>query len=118
MSDSLKELTETVRVFVDERDWGAFQSPKNLALALCGEAGELAEQLQWLTQEQSRNPEPDRRQRIADECADVLVYLVRIADELGFDLVEAAKAKCLKNEKKYPVELVHGRLKRRDEYER
>ncbi|WP_147819283.1 nucleotide pyrophosphohydrolase [Salidesulfovibrio onnuriiensis] len=116
MSDSLKELTEVIRRFVDERDWSAFQSPKNLTMALCGEAGELAEQLQWLSEEQSRAPSPEKLQNIKEECADVLVYLVRIADELGFDLVEATRAKCRKNEKKYPVELVHGRLKRRDEY--
>lgn len=116
MNDSLKELTKKVRGFVDERDWKSFQSPKNLTMALCGEAGELAEQFQWLTQEESWNPEPERKERIADECADVLVYLVRIADELNFDLIEAAQKKCSKNEEKYPVELVQGHLKRRDEY--
>lgn len=116
MSDSLKKLTEDIRRFVDERDWNSFQSPKNLAMALCGEAGELAEQMQWLSEEQSRRPDAKKLQNIKEECADVLVYLVRIADELGFDLVEAARDKCRKNDKKYPVELVHGRLKRRDEY--
>lgn len=116
MSDSLQELTTTIRRFVDERDWNSFQSPKNLSMALCGEAGELAEQMQWLSEEQSRTPDPQKLQNIKEECADVLVYLVRIADELGFDLVQATHEKCLKNEKKYPVELVSGQLKRRDEY--
>ncbi len=116
MNDSLKNLTENIRHFVDERNWNEFQSPKNLAMALCGEAGELVEQLQWLSEEQSRNPEPGKLQNIKDECADVLVYLVRIADELNFDLIEATRSKCLKNEEKYPVELVNGQLKRRDEY--
>lgn len=115
-SKSMEELTRTVRRFVDERQWNDYQSPKNLSMALCGEAGELAEQMQWLTQDQSRNPGPEKLEAIREECADVFIYLVRIADELGFDLVDAALKKNEKNKLKYPVEMVKGRLKRRDEY--
>lgn len=115
--DSLKDITRAMREFVERRGWQEFQTPKNLAMALCGEAGELAAELQWLDGEASRDPLPEKRERIAAEMADVLLYLVRMADELDIDLAAAALAKCEANERKYPEKLVQGDLRLRDEYE-
>lgn len=78
--DSLKALSAVVRKFADERDWDQFHSPKNLSMALIVEAGELVEHFQWLTQSQSRQPDAEQQQAIALEMADVLIYLVRLAD--------------------------------------
>ncbi|HEY1090137.1 MAG TPA: nucleotide pyrophosphohydrolase, partial [Burkholderiaceae bacterium] len=86
-------LTEELRTFADERDWGQFHSPKNLASALIVEAGELLEHFQWLTEEQSRNLPADKKQAVAYEMADVLLYLVQMATALDVDLIEAANAK-------------------------
>jgi NTP pyrophosphatase (non-canonical NTP hydrolase) len=115
--DSLDELTGIMRRFVEERHWQAYQTPKNLAMALCGEAGELAAELQWLTQEESRCPDEDKKRRVASEMADVLLYLIRMADEMDIDLIEAAFAKCEANARKYPEDMVRGTLRLRDEYE-
>lgn len=114
--DSLEQLTRTMRDFVEARNWQPFQSPKNLTMALTREVGELSELFQWLTQEESRNPGAERRQRIAEEMSDVLLYLVRIADELDIDLIAAATEKCEANARKYDIETVKGVLRRRDEY--
>lgn len=103
MSD-LDALTLKTREFVERRGWERFQSPKNLALALCGEAGELAEHFQWLTQAESWEITGDKRRKVAEEMADVLIYLVRMADELDLDLVAAGLDKAEANERKYPVE--------------
>ena len=88
VSDSLAQLTQRLREFTGVRDWRQFNCPKNLVMALTGEAGELAAEFQWLTLEQSEAPEPERLARIQAECADVLIYLVQLADRLGFDPVE------------------------------
>ncbi|AKJ26712.1 nucleotide pyrophosphohydrolase [Caldimonas brevitalea] len=108
--DRLTELAERLRQFSAARDWQVFHSPKNLAMAVAGEAGELIAELQWLTEAQSRTPEPERLQRIQDEAADVLIYLVRLADALGFDLVSAAHAKMDRNETRFPVDQARGGL--------
>lgn len=115
--DSLDELTGIMRRFVEKRQWQPYQTPKNLALALCGEAGELAAELQWLTQEESCCPGEEKKRRIASEMADVLLYLLRMADEMDINLIEAAFAKCEANTQKYPEDMVRGTLKLRDEYE-
>ncbi len=101
--DSLELIRDRARDFVARRDWQRFQSPKNLSMALIVEAAELVELLQWLDQEQSRDPGPQRLASISEELADVLIYLVRIADELGIDLAASAAAKLDKNAAKYPV---------------
>lgn len=116
-NDSLQELTARMRRFVEEREWQPYQTPKNLAMALCGEAGELAAEMQWLGSEESREPSPGKRERIGSEMADVLLYLVRIADELDIDLVDCAMRKCDANARKYPADMVRGTLRLRDEYE-
>ena len=82
--DSLKELNARHRRFVEERHWQKHQSPKNLVMALTGEVGELNELFMWLTVEESRAVEGEKKQAVAEELADVLIYLTRIADETGY----------------------------------
>ena len=98
-------LRERLRSFADERDWEHFHAPKNLAMALVVEAAELAEIFQWMTEEESRTAHLDarRRERIADEIADVLLYLLQIADKTGIDVEEAAWRKLEKNAVKHPA---------------
>ncbi len=112
----LDDLARRLREFAAERDWDQFHSPKNLAMALVAEAGELAAEFQWLTEEESRQPKPDQRARIQAEAADVLNYLVRLADKLGIDLIAAAVEKIADNERRYPVEKVRGSSRKYTEY--
>ena len=97
-------LEAALQKFADDRDWQQYHSPKNLAMALTGEVGELVEVFQWLTEEQSKvvanNPKTARAVR--DELADVLLYLVRLSSVLGIDLNEAVTHKLASNEQKYP----------------
>ena len=102
------KLSAQLRDFADRRDWQQFHSPKNLAMALIVETAELLEEFQWLTTDESHAPEPDRRQRIEAEMADVLIYLVRLADKLDVDLPDAVQAKLVENERKYPADKVRG----------
>jgi NTP pyrophosphatase (non-canonical NTP hydrolase) len=113
----LADLAARLRRFAAERDWEQFHSPKNLAMALAVEAAELLEQFQWLTEAQSAAPEPDRRARIEAELADVLIYLVRLADRLEVDLPGAVAAKLEDNGRRYPAARVRGRADKYDEYE-
>jgi dCTP diphosphatase len=117
MSDSLKALQQRVAAFAAAREWEPFHSPKNLAMALSVEAAELVEEFQWLTEEQSRALDADRRERVRLELADVFIYLLRIADKLGVDLVAAANDKIVLNEKKYPAERVRGDARKYTEYD-
>lgn len=112
----LEELKARVRVFIAERDWDRFHSPKNLAMALSVEASELVELFQWLTEEESAAPDADRRRRVAEELADVLWFLVRLADRLDIDLLEAAERKLAANAAKYPADRVRGDARKYDEY--
>ena len=100
--NDLHTLKLALRDFAAARDWARFHSPKNLASALSVEAAELLEHFQWLTEEQSRALAPEKLAEVADEMADVLLYLVQIADKLDVDLLAAAAAKLEKNGKKYP----------------
>lgn len=106
-----------VRAFVQERDWEQFHTPKNLAMALTGEAGELMELFQWLTPDESKAimQDPKRAEKVRDEFADVLVYCLRLADVLGLEPEAAIRAKLAKNRAKYPVELARGRATKYDE---
>jgi NTP pyrophosphatase (non-canonical NTP hydrolase) len=108
----LESLRERLRAFAAARDWDPFHSPKNLAMALSVEAAELLEIFQWLTEEQSRNLAPAAHAAASDEVADVLLYLVRIADTLGIDLIAAANRKLLANADKYPVDKARGNSKK------
>jgi NTP pyrophosphatase (non-canonical NTP hydrolase) len=108
MSDNLVELRDVLRAFAAERDWEQFHSPKNLATALAVEAAELLEPFQWLTEAQSRELPEAARAAVEQELADVLIYLVRLADTLGVDLAQAARAKIAINAEKYPIEKARG----------
>jgi len=113
---TLPALRDRLRRFAAERDWDQFHSPKNLAMALIAEAAELVEHFQWLTEAQSRDLPADKRAQVADELADILVYLVRIADKLDIDLLTAATAKMDRNEVKYPAAKVKGSARKYTEY--
>ncbi|HSO07293.1 MAG TPA: nucleotide pyrophosphohydrolase [Pelomicrobium sp.] len=108
-ADSLQELRARLRAFAAERDWDQFHNPKNLAMALAGEAGELLEHFQWLTLEQSANLPPDVLAEVELEIADVLLFLVRLADKLGIDPAAAAEKKLALNARKYPVDKSRGK---------
>jgi dCTP diphosphatase len=108
----LHSLRDRLRDFAAERDWEQFHSPKNLAMALAGEAGELLETFQWLTEAQSRRPSPETLAAASEEIADVLLYLVTLSDKLGIDPVAAADRKLLANAAKYPVEKARGNAKK------
>jgi len=114
LSDSLLQLRDALRAFAAERDWDQFHSPRNLATALSVEAAELLEPFQWLTDEQSRNLSLETRAAVEEELADVLLYLVRLADQLGVDLVAAGRAKIKRNAQKYPVEKARGSSRKYD----
>ena len=109
-------LRDRLRKFVAERDWDQFHSPKNLASALSVEAAELLEHFQWLTEEQSKKLPPEKLAQVRDEMADVLVYLVRLADKLDVDLLEAVAEKMAKNALKYPADQVRGSMKKYSDY--
>jgi NTP pyrophosphatase (non-canonical NTP hydrolase) len=115
--DSLDELNRRLLAFARERDWEQFHSPKNLAMALAGEAGELLEHFQWLTEVQSADLRKDKKREVALEMADILIYLIRLAERLDVDLIAAAYEKVSINEARYPVHKVRGDARRAGEYE-
>ncbi|MDH6710491.1 NTP pyrophosphatase (non-canonical NTP hydrolase) [Kitasatospora sp. MAA19] len=108
---TIRSLQQELAEFAAERDWEQFHTPKNLAMALSGEAGELLELFQWLTPEESSAvmADPARAQRVREELSDVLAYLLRLADVLGIDPEQALTEKIAANRAKYPVHLARGR---------
>ena len=111
MSDvTLDELTALIREFATAREWEQFHTPKNLAMALAGEVGELLAELQWLTPEEAARvmADPEAASRMRSELADVTIYLVRLADVLGVNLIEAVRAKLTESEVRYDVEAYRG----------
>lgn len=114
----LQQLRELVRRFVDERDWDQFHTPKNLASALTVEAAELLEHFQWLQNGRAEELGPDKLREVRHEMADVLVYLVRLADKLDVDLLAAVQDKMVLNRAKYPADLVRGDARKYYEYKR
>jgi dCTP diphosphatase len=110
----VRRLQEAIGQFARERDWEPFHSPKNLAMALTGEVGELVELFQWLSEEASRGVarDPATARRVRDEIADVLLYLVRLAAVLELDLDEAVRSKLATNARKYPIERARGNAKK------
>src|ERR1041384_53458 len=108
MESPLPALARRLREFAQERDWEQFHSPKNLTMALIGEAGELAAEFQWMTEAQSHAPDAAPLARIRAEVADVFIYLIRLTDKLGIDLVAAAHEKMEVNAQRYPVEKARG----------
>ena len=113
---TFEQVQDAATDFVTTRNWQQFQSPKNLSMALSGECGELLELFQWTTQEESRNLSEEKKERVAEELADILVYISRISAELDINLLDAAMNKIQKNNAKYPAEKVQGDLRRPEEY--
>jgi len=101
-------LQQRLRAFADARDWERFHSPKNLAMALASEVGELVDIFQWLTEEESRDLSDDNRLRATEEIADILIYLLRLGDRLEVDFQKTILEKIELNERKYPVDLAKG----------
>jgi NTP pyrophosphatase (non-canonical NTP hydrolase) len=114
---TVEELKTRVLAFVRERDWEQFHSPKNLSMALAAEAGELMEHFLWATPDQSKAIAADavKRQKIADELADVIVYALEFANATGLDVAASIEAKMIANGKKYPVEKAKGRSEKYNE---
>jgi len=109
-------LRDKLRAFAEARDWDQFHSPKNLSMALMVEVAELMEHFQWLSEAQSANIGGKVKPAVAEELADILLYLVRLADKLDVDLLEAALRKLEKNAAKYPAEQVRGSAKKYSDY--
>lgn len=114
--DSLEQLRQRIAEFATAREWDQFHSPKNLTMALIAEAAELVEHFQWVTQEQSYQLSTEKREAVSHELADILIYLIRIADRLHIDLITAANAKIEINAQRYPLEKVRGDARRASEY--
>ncbi len=112
-----EKLKLRIRQFGEERDWLQYHSPKNLSMALIVEAAELVEHFQWLTEAQSGELDPDRLRQVEEEIADIQIYLIRLADRLGIDLVGAVNRKLEINARKYPAEKVRGSNKKYTDYE-
>lgn len=108
----MEQLRDVLRDFVARRNWEPHHSPKNLAAALSVEVAELLEHFQWLTEEQSRQLDADKLTEVKQEVGDVLIYLVRLSDELGIDPVAAAFEKSAINETRYPADNAKGVIRR------
>lgn len=113
----LETIRQRLRKFASDRDWDQFHSPKNLVMALSVEASELVECFQWLTEKQSNELDEQKRAAVADEIADVQLYLIRLADKVNINILEAVEQKLTKNEAKYPTEKVKGSAKKYNEFE-
>jgi dCTP diphosphatase len=114
--DTIDDLRDKLRQFADERDWDQFHTPKNLAMALSVEAAELLEHFQWLSDAESTVLAPEKCAKIREELADVLLYLIRLADKLHIDLATAAADKLGINARKYPVQKARGSSKKYTEF--
>jgi NTP pyrophosphatase (non-canonical NTP hydrolase) len=112
----LEELRIRISKFAKERDWDQFHSPKNLSMALIVEAGELVEHFQWIKQSESFALPAEKLKAVEEELADIFVYLVRIADQLGIDLISASHRKIESNAAKYPADMVRGSSRKYTEY--
>jgi len=104
----IEALQIKLKKFASDRDWEQFHTPKNLVMALTGEAGELSEIFQWLTDEQASTLDSKSLASTSEELADILIYLIRIADVLGINLSDAVDKKLTINSEKYPVVLSKG----------
>jgi dCTP diphosphatase len=114
---TVKDLSERLALFARARDWEQFHSPKNLAMALAGESGELLEHFQWLTEAQSRSLDDEKKQAVAMEMADIFIYLLRLAERMDIDLLQSAYRKMAINESRYPADKVRGDARRAEEYD-
>ncbi len=111
----LESLREKLRDFAAARDWDQFHSPKNLAMALSVEAGELLETFQWRTDEDSRRLPPEALAAASDEIADVLLYLIRLCDKLGIDPVTEDRRKLVANAERSPTDKARGNSQKKTE---
>jgi NTP pyrophosphatase (non-canonical NTP hydrolase) len=116
MNNDLVTIRDIVRTFVEERDWDQFHTPKNLSSALSVEAAELLEHFQWLHTGTAEELGAPRLEQVRHEMADVLVYLVRLADKLNVDLGAAVEEKMILNRAKYPADKVRGDARKYDQY--
>ena len=114
---NIEDLSQRLAEFARARDWEQFHSPKNLAMALAGEAGELLEHFQWLSEAQSAQLAPEKQEAVALELADILIYLLRLGERLDVDVLDAAYRKMAINESRYPADRVRGDARRADEYD-
>ncbi len=114
--DNLEGLRGRLAEFAHARDWDQFHTPKNLSMALIAECAELVEHFQWLTPDESLSLTPEKLEAVRHELADILIFLIRTADKLGVDLIEAAHAKIAINERRYPPDKVRGSARRAAEY--
>jgi NTP pyrophosphatase (non-canonical NTP hydrolase) len=112
LMQEIKKISEKLQYFVRDREWSQFHSPKNLAMALSVEVSEILEELQWLTEAQSRDLPDGKKEKVRREIADVFIYLIMLADKYDIDLIEAAEDKIKINEKNYPVEKSRGSAKK------
>jgi dCTP diphosphatase len=110
--NSIDEIKIAMRSFAEARDWDQFHSPKNLSMALAGEAGELLECFQWLTEEQSKKLSEKQLLAVADEIADIQLYLIRLADKLDLDILSECRRKIEANAAKYPIDKSKGSAKK------
>ncbi len=108
MSSELENIKIKLREFAAERDWDQFHSPKNFSMAMIVECAELVEHFQWLTDEQSKQLSAETLDEVSLEMADILIYLIRLADKLDVDLIESVKRKMVLNAEKYPVDKAKG----------
>ncbi|MBM3312186.1 MAG: nucleotide pyrophosphohydrolase [Candidatus Aminicenantes bacterium] len=114
----MEELIKKLREFAAERDWEQFHSPKNLSMALAVEVAEIIEHFQWLTEDQSRNLDPETLRRVREEIGDVQIYLARLADQLGISPIEAGLEKLEINRKKYPPDKARGKATKSTNFDR
>ncbi|WP_426175113.1 nucleotide pyrophosphohydrolase [Massilia sp. TWR1-2-2] len=112
----LTSLRDVMREFVAERDWDQFHTPKNLSAALTVEAAELLEHFQWLARGDAAELGDAKLEQVRHEMADVLVYLIRLADKLDVDLHAAVLEKMVLNRAKYPADKVRGDARKYNEY--
>ena len=108
MSD-IKKFTEKIIKFRDERDWMQFHDPKSMAVSITIEAAELLEHFQWRSKEEIKEYIKTHKDHVAEEIADVGIYLFELADNLGLDLIEIMEKKLKKNAEKYPIEKARGK---------
>ncbi len=115
MPTTIETLTAEIRAFRDARDWRQFHNPKELAIAITAEAGELLQHFVWQSPEQSDRRVTERRDEIESEIADVAILLFELADNCGIDLADAMRAKLARNEERYPVAKAKGSNKKYNE---
>jgi len=115
MADTIDSLTRRICAFCDERDWAQYHNPKEMAVAIAAEAGELLQHFVWQSNEQSLERVSDRRAAIASEMADVAILLFEMADRCGIDLTQAITDKLAANAERYPVAKAKGSNKKYNE---